>query len=174
MKKTLLVMRLCAVALLFFAFDNSLVAQSSGSAVSGFIYDDAGKPIEAASISVKNTSTGFATTTASDKKGYFELRDIPVGTYNIEISAVGSQTTLLRDNVLNLNDRLVLHKITLSKSAKTLTEVTVHSNSFNNAVDRLGTGTHVTGRAIQKIPLVSRNYTDLVALSPLANGQSLA
>src|SRR6185369_1120437 len=43
-----------------------------------------------------------------------------------------------------------------------------------NSVDRLGTGTAISGRSLQKIPLVTRNYTDLMALSPLANGASLA
>jgi len=152
----------------------SLFAQSSGSAISGFIYDENGKAFDGATIDLHNISTGFATNGVSDKKGYFEFRDLPVGLYDITITAVGAQTTVLKNNVLNLGDRLVLHKITLSKTARTLTEVTVVSNSFNNSVDRLGTGTAVSGRAIQKIPLVSRNYTDLMALSPLANGASLA
>jgi len=152
----------------------ALLAQSSGSTISGFVYDDAGKPMEAATVNVQNTTTGFATNTVTDKKGYFELRDLPVGTYDITVSAVGAQTTLLKGNVLNLGDRLVLHKITIAKSTKELAEVTIRSNSFNNSVDRLGTSTAVSGRAIQKIPLVSRNYTDLMLLSPLANGANLA
>src|ERR1700760_2652363 len=114
MKKTTLVSRFLTVALLIFCSFSSLFAQNSGSAVSGFVYDDNGKPVEMATVAVRNTATGFSTTTASDKKGYFELRDIPVGTYTIEISAVGAQPTVLKDNVLNLGDRLVLHKITLS------------------------------------------------------------
>jgi hypothetical protein len=174
MKKTTLVSRFLTVAFLIFSSFSSLFAQNSGSAVTGFVYDENGKAIQSATIAARNTATGFSTTTASDKNGYFELRDIPVGTYTIEISAVGAQSAVLKDNVLNLGDRLVLHKITLSKSAKTLEQVTVHSTSFNNSVDRLGTSTSVSGRAVQKIPLVSRNYLDLVALSPLANGQSLA
>ena len=150
---------LLAVTLLCF-FSPSLFAQSGGSAISGFVYDDGGKPIDGATIKTQNTSSGFTMTTVTDKKGYFELRDLPVGTYNIAISAVGAQSTLLKDNVLNLGDRLVLHKISLSRSTQELSEVTIRSNSFNNSVDRLGTGTAVSGRAIQKIPLVSRNYTD--------------
>jgi hypothetical protein len=173
MKKTILV-RLLTLFLFSLGVQGSLFAQNSGSAVSGFIFDESGKTIDAATVSVRNTATGFATTTVSDKKGYFSLRDLPVGPYDIEISAVGAQTAVIKNNILNLGDHLLLHKITLSKNAKTLAEVTVRSNSFNNSVDRLGTGTAVSGRAIQKIPLVTRNYTDLVALSPLANGQSLA
>ncbi|GGA85868.1 TonB-dependent receptor [Puia dinghuensis] len=174
MKSTLLVKRFLAVACLFLTFSGSLFAQSGGSAISGLVYEESGKVIEAATISVRNTATGFTTTTITDKKGYFELRDLPVGPYDIEVSAVGAQTTVLKNNVLNLGDRLVLYKIPLSKSATTLSEVTVRSNSFNNSVDRLGTGTAVSARAIQKIPLVTRNYTDLMVLSPLANGASLA
>jgi len=153
---------------------SKLLAQSSGSGISGFVYDEGDKAFDGATISITNTATGFTTSTSSNKKGYFTFSDVPVGTYTIEVSAVGSQKTVLKDNVLNLGDRLVLHKIVLSKNAATLTEVTVHSSSFKNSVDRLGTGTAVTSRAIQKIPIASRNYTDLMALSPLANGSSLA
>src|SRR5258707_9786488 len=84
--------------LLFYA--SSLLAQSSGSGISGFVYEESGHPIEAATIAVKNTATGFSTTATTDKKGYFTLRDLPVGPYDISISAVGSQPTLLKDNVL--------------------------------------------------------------------------
>jgi len=166
---------LARLLILFLFFLSSQVfAQNSGSAVSGFIYDESGKAFDMATVSVRNTATGFSTTTVSDKKGYFSFNDLPVGPYDIEISATGAQTAVLKNNQLTLGDRLVLHKITLSKSVKTLEQVTVSSTPFNNSVDRLGTSTKVSGRAIQKIPLVSRNYTDLVALSPLANGQSLA
>ena len=41
------------------------------------VYDESGKPIEVATIALSNTATGFATTTTTDKKGYFDLRDLP-------------------------------------------------------------------------------------------------
>jgi hypothetical protein len=149
-------------------------SQSGGSAISGFVYAEDNQPFESATVHVVNSSTGFTASTSTNKKGYFTLRDLPVGTYTIDISAVGLQTTQMKDNVLNLGDRLILRKIVLNKNSTTLNEVTVRSNSFTNSVDRLGTGTAVSGRAIQKIPLASRNYTDLMILSPLANGSSLA
>jgi len=94
------------------------MAQSSGSGISGFIFEESSnKPLEAATIVVKNTSTGFTTSSISNKQGYFLFRELPVGVYNIEISAVGFQPTVLKENNLNLGDRLVLHKISLSKSA---------------------------------------------------------
>lgn len=165
----LLIFLLCS-----FSFITPSQAQSSGSGISGFVYDDAKAPVEGASILVKNTGTGFSATAATDKKGYFTFRDLPVGTYDITISFIGLQTTVLKSNVLNLGDRLVLHHINLSANTQTLKEVAINSNSFNNSVDRLGTGTAITGKVMQKIPLATRNYTDLTSLSPLANGSSLA
>src|SRR5882672_2868220 len=140
--------------LIFFCCCSAAMAQSSGSGISGFVYEENdSKPLEAATIVVKNTATGFTTTSVTNKQGYFSFRELPVGVYNIEISAVGFQPTVMKDNNLNLGDRLVLHKISLSKNATTLMEVTVHSSSFKNSVDRLGTGTAVSSRALQKIPV---------------------
>ena len=148
--------------------------QSAGSSISGFIYADEKQPVEGAAVYVKNTGTGFSASAISDKKGYFVLRELPVGLYTIEITSLNFQPQILKDNQLNLGDRLVLQKIILSKTSTELKEVKVTSNSFTNSIDRLGTSTAVSGRAIQKIPLVSRNYADLMVLSPLANGASLA
>ena len=167
--KTMLLMLLISTA-----FNITCDAQVSGSAISGFVYDDADSSIDGATILIRNAGTGFTASGTSNRKGFFSFRDLPVGTYSINVSAVNHQTTLLNNNMLNLGDRLVLRKIVLGKQSATLAEVTVRSSSFTNSVDRLGTGTAVTGRAIQKIPLASRNYTDLIALSPMANGASLA
>ena len=160
--------------LIFAIFSIQIFSQSAGSGISGFVYGEDTQPLDGATISVKNTATGFSAVAISNKKGYFVLNDLPVGNYTIEISSVNFQTQILKDNALNLGDRLVLHKIVLGKNTAQLAEVKVTSNSFNNSVNRLGTATAVSGRAIQKIPLASRNYTDLMVLSPLANGASLA
>lgn len=163
---------LCLLLAAIFAIDG--FCQSAGSGISGFVYADNTQPADGATISVKNSATGFSAVAITNKKGYFLLSDLPVGNYTIEISSVNYQTQVLKDNQLNLGDRLVLHKIVLGKISAQLAEVKVTSNSFNNSVNRLGTATAVSGRAIQKIPLASRNYTDLMVLSPLANGASLA
>src|SRR5882762_6192803 len=100
--------------LLLFCCCSAAMAQSSGSGISGFVYEEGdNKPLESATIMVKNPATGFTTSTITNKQGYFVFRELPVGAYNIEISAVGFQSTVMKDNNLNLGDRLVLHKISL-------------------------------------------------------------
>lgn len=160
--------------LLFLCIALSVSAQNAGSGISGFVFEEDNKAAEGATITLINTTNGFTTATATNRKGYFTLTDLPVGTYDIRVSAVGFQTTLLRNSVLNLGDRLVLHKIMLTHSANNIGEVKVQSTSFNNSVDRLGAATAVSGKALQKIPVATRNYTDLMYLSPVANGASIA
>src|SRR6266508_1178342 len=107
---------------------SSVQSQTTGSAISGFVFEDSSHAVENATISIKNTTTGFTAYTVTNKKGYFILSDVPVGIYDVQISSVGFNTVTSKDNVLNLGDRLVLHKIILGKAVNELNAVTVKSN----------------------------------------------
>ncbi|WP_121357626.1 TonB-dependent receptor [Flavisolibacter nicotianae] len=157
-----------------FFLPGHLSAQGNGSSISGFVYSEDKKPADGATINATNTTNGFTATTIADKKGYFILRELPVGVYTIQVSEVNATPQVLKDNTLNFGDHLVLQQIVLSNKNNTLSEVVVKSNSFTNSVDRLGTGTAITSRTLQKIPIATRNYTDLMFLSPLASGNTLA
>ena len=60
------IIRLITLACLFLTCWNSLLAQSSGASLSGFIYDESGKTFDGATIALNNTATGFSTTTITD------------------------------------------------------------------------------------------------------------
>jgi hypothetical protein len=156
-----------------FCVQIKLQAQSNGSGISGFIFTADNKPAEGASIVLNNTNNGFISTTVADKKGYFVMRELPVGIYTIRIAEINSATQVFNNVTLNLGDHLVIQKVILSSKTNTLTEVIVKSNSFTNSVDRLGTGTAVTSRTLQKLPTATRHYTDMMFLSPLASGSTL-
>lgn len=162
------------LAVFIFLLQMNLLAQGNGSSISGFVYNEDKKPAEGATVNVINTTNGFTATAIADKKGYFILHALPVGIYTIQLSAVNASSQVLRNNALNFGDHLVLQQIILSNKNNVMSEVVVKSTSFTNSIDRLGTGTAVTGKTLQKIPIATRNYTDLMYLSPLANGSSLA
>lgn len=157
----------------FFCLQIKLQAQSNGSGISGFVYTADNKPAEGASIVLNNTNNGFISTTVADKKGYFVIRELPVGIYTVRIAEINSATQVFNNVTLNLGDHLVIQKVILSSKTNTLTEVVVKSNSFTNSVDRLGTGTAVTSRTLQKLPTATRHYSDMMFLSPLASGSTL-
>jgi hypothetical protein len=145
--------------------------QGTDISINGYLLDStAGKPLSGASVTAKNLSTGFSTTVATDIKGQFKVANLPVGNYKIILSHIGFQSKELSGISLNLGDRLSLSSIRLSAGAALLAEVSVTSTSFTNSKDRLGASTAITGRALQKLPLQTRNYLELATLSPLSAG----
>ncbi len=146
------------------------VAQGTDITINGTIAEGASKtPVPAVTIKALNEATGFSTSVVTDNKGRFKISNLPAGPYTITVSHIGFQTQEIKGNSLNLGDRLSLPVIVLVPGANTLSAVTVSSTSFNNSKDRLGASTAISGRALQKLPLQSRNYLDLAALSPLSS-----
>ena len=71
-----------------------LLAQGSGSTLSGTIIDTAGKAVPNAKVSIKNTSTGQATETQTDSAGKYSAPDLAAGDYEISVSAEGFSTNV--------------------------------------------------------------------------------
>ncbi len=156
--------------LLCLVVNNKTLAQGTDISITGSVMDETGKtPLPSVTVKVLNEATGFATSGVTDNKGRFKISNLPVGPYIITVSHVGFQTQEIKGNNLNLGDRLSLPTISLVSGANTLSAVTVTSSSFKNAKDRLGASTAISGRALQKLPLQSRNYLELATLSPLSS-----
>src|SRR5260370_36382393 len=60
--------------------------------ISGTVTDPEGAVVPGAQITGKNVETGAVFTTTSDGAGLFRLSLIPVGTYNLQITARGFKT----------------------------------------------------------------------------------
>ena len=65
------------------------LAQSITGAISGTISDPAGAVVSNASVKATNTDTHFTRTGASDGSGAFSLQYLPIGKYDVEITADG-------------------------------------------------------------------------------------
>lgn len=153
---------------------SQLHAQNVGGAIEGFAKNDANQMVSKVTVSVENTQTGFKAFSSTNEKGYFSFKDLPVGKYNVVLFTNQYDSLVVKNNLLNFGDRLRLNDLVLHKGNGTMEDVVVKtSGSFQNSMDRLGSATAISGRAIHKIPLQTRNYTDLAALSPLANGGSI-
>ncbi|HTE29550.1 MAG TPA: carboxypeptidase regulatory-like domain-containing protein, partial [Chryseolinea sp.] len=137
--------------------------------ISGSVSDTSGlSPLQGATVKAHNESTGFSTTVMTNTKGIFRISNLPVGSYTILVSFTGYQSKEIKGNVLNLGDHLNLPPISLEQGINTLNTVVVSASSFRNAKDKLGASTTISGKALQKLPLQSRNYLDLTVLSPLS------
>lgn len=76
-------------------------------------------PLSYASVNVKGTGKGASTNT----KGYFEIKNIPAGTYGITVTSIGYEAETL--NVTISTDNPVVHDISLKEKPSKLNEVVV-------------------------------------------------
>ncbi len=137
-------------------------------AVQGVVRDQgAGTPIENASVVITNNSTGqhFQTTTRNNGRYFFE--NVPVGgPYTIEARAIGFEPGRKTELQLALGQRYTAD-FALSQAVVQLDELTI-AGTVDPLINsgRTGPGQTISDSAIQRLPLLGRNFTDLVVTSP--------
>jgi outer membrane receptor protein involved in Fe transport len=113
-------------------------AQRKGS-ISGTISDSkTGDNIPFATVSLLSNKQFISLGAVSDQKGVFEIKNIPLETYEIVVSFIGYQTDTLDNIVLSRENPLVNLALKLSPSSVELSgvDVTAMSNTVVNKIDR--------------------------------------
>ncbi|MFD2571623.1 carboxypeptidase regulatory-like domain-containing protein [Spirosoma soli] len=147
--------------------------QTTDASIVGVIKAADGQVLPGATITARNESTGFKTSTISNIDGRFVIRQAPLGgPYTITVSFVGFANQARTGYRLNQGDQLTVN-FDLAENANELQEVKVTENALKSRIDRLGASTAITANNIAKLPVNNRSFTNLLALSPLSNGGSI-
>lgn len=117
--------RICIIFLLVVLYTHSSTAQSNW-VIRGTVTDKSSSlPLQFARVVITNTQPLIGTTT--DSTGSFSLRNISLGRYDLEVSLVGYQTTVIRE-VLVASGKQTLVNIDLVENLTQLNEVVVSSS----------------------------------------------
>ncbi len=171
MKKLITGLHLLGVLFLITSF--RLYGQGNQATVIGNISEGKSGPIIGATVIVKNESTGFQTGTVTDAKGDYIIKQLPLGApYTVMVSYLGFGEQKKTGYTLNQGDQLRVN-FALETAANELQAVEIVANSLKNKVETLGASTPITAKDISRLPVNGRNFTSLIDLSPLSNGQSL-
>jgi Carboxypeptidase regulatory-like domain/TonB-dependent Receptor Plug Domain/TonB dependent receptor len=137
---------------------------ASTGALIGEVLDPSGKGIAHASVEAKNKDMAASRFTVSDDEGRFVLPLVTPGTYQVRAATSGySQEQSILVNVP------VTETIRLSipmKVAGVTETISVQANVSQLQDDSIALGSVVQGQTIQDLPLASRNFTQIVNLSP--------
>jgi hypothetical protein len=154
---------IAAVAILIFGLSGLLYAKVAAG-ISGIVTDSSGAVVSGATIQVKAVETGIVQVRQSNSDGFYAFVDLPPGHYDIEVQQTGftsfRQTGVLLDidsaKVLNfkLNVGQVTEKVEVSGQA---VQIDTASTQMGQVIDE---------QKITAVPLVTRSYTDLLALQP--------
>jgi len=151
----------------------SLLAQSTDATARGTVLSPEKKPLQGATVTIINKSTGFSASTQTNINGAYLFRQLPLGSpYVLQVTYIGFTTQTKQNLALDLGDELINDFKLLPEGTK-LTDVVVTTNSISSRIDRFGASTAISAKLIQQIPAQNRNFNDLASLSPLTNGANI-
>jgi Carboxypeptidase regulatory-like domain/TonB dependent receptor/TonB-dependent Receptor Plug Domain len=158
---------ICALAalLLMFAGASLVQAQSATTgALTGVITDPSGGVIAGATVTATSLGTGQSRTTTTDSNGSYRFSLLQAGNYSVKISAAGFQSVEIPSVTVNVTETPVLSR-SLAIGATT-TSVTVESTAITVQTENATVGGLVSGQTVTELPLSTRNYTQVIDLSP--------
>ena len=132
--------------------------------ISGVVKDPSDAVVSGATVTATNVQTGIKNTAVTDSKGFFSFPSLPVGTYNIDVTQTGFQTSRTTGLVIDANAALRAD-VTLKLGAIN-EKVEVRSDTVHVETESTQMGEVITGNKMTTVPLNGRSYTDLLSLQP--------
>jgi Carboxypeptidase regulatory-like domain/TonB-dependent Receptor Plug Domain len=160
-----------ASLLLFFASLLSfqpLMAQTPGTgALTGTVKDPSGAVIPNATVTLTSVDTGQTRTGMTGGDGVYHFNLLPPGNYRVRIEASGFKPIDVPSVTVAVTETAVLDR-SLDVGAQSQT-VTVEGEVENIQTASSALGTVVNTRSMETLPLSTRNYTNLLAMTAGAN-----
>lgn len=130
--------------------------------ISGTVSDPNGAVVNGAAVRVINSDTNFTRETTTNGDGAFTVTLLPAGTYSIEVSSVGFRVYKATAEVNVTQSTVVDARLAVAGSVEAV--VVVDGPALQ--VETSQNGRTLTGDTIRQLPLPSRNFQQLLALSP--------
>ena len=137
-------------------------AQYENGSILGTIRDSAGKTVAGADISVVNTATGISTQVKTNGSGDYDVPQLRVGVYNITASAAGFSNAEAQNITVSVGNRQRIDltlKVGAAETTVEVSDVALQIETESSQRDQT-----ITNYQSEGLPLVNRNYTDLLAL----------
>jgi hypothetical protein len=137
-------------------------AQFDVGSLVGTIRDQSGAAVAGASITATNTATNIETSATSNGSGDYEIPSLHVGVYTISAKATNYAEAVAQNIAISVGSR---QRIDLElKVGETQSSVEVSDVALQLETDSSQRGQTITQYQTEALPLVSRNYSDLLGL----------
>lgn len=150
--------------LLLLSFFNIALGVAQNGTVRGNVYDKAsGEPVSFANVFLENTTLG----TTTDLDGFFSLSNIPIGTYNLQVSFTGYTTTT---STVEIRSGIISYqRIYLEETAVELQGVDVSAQRTQSKTDVQISTLTVTPSQIRALPSTG-GVADIAQYLPVLPG----
>jgi Carboxypeptidase regulatory-like domain len=160
---TRIVFAFMALALVFLNSSTGSAQTANTGAITGTIQDSTGAVIPNATVTLSNAA-GLLRTQTTDQSGNYSFTLLPVGQYKVVIAANGFQALQVPSVSVDVTEtRLLNEKLAIGSQTE---QVVVQASVVTTQTDSATLGTVVGQQTIQSLPLVTRNYTQILSLAP--------
>src|SRR5262249_20896728 len=130
----------------------------------GQVLDPGGGTLPGASVTIRNTATGFEQTLRTDNQGKFRAVQLPLGPYRVSVALPGF-STLVRDGLrLEVGATITLPlKLEISGVQQ---EVKVTAEAPVIEKSRTAGATYIEEKAVNNLPNLQHNFLDFTKLTP--------
>ena len=163
-KKILSFFRFVLVGLALMCMWSTQLSAKVVAGVSGTVTDASGAVLSGATVEMKAIETGAVETRQTNSEGFYAFVNLQPGHYDLEVKQTGFTTYRQTDIVLDVDSAKILN-ITM-KLGQVSEQVVVSGEAVQIDTASTQTGQVITERTIVAVPLVTRSYTDLLALQP--------
>ncbi|HUP66474.1 MAG TPA: TonB-dependent receptor [Thermoanaerobaculia bacterium] len=136
---------------------------STSGEINGTVADNTGAVLPGVTVTATNTQTGLVRTTVTSGDGFYTIALLPPGIYNVRAELAGLGQTR-RENV-----RVFLGQaanVRFNLSPQIAEEITVTAEAPLIDTTQSGSTTAVTEDEISNLPILGRDFKDLVLLTP--------
>ena len=145
-------------------FATGAAAQQATAKIVGTIIDPQGAVVPGVKVTVTNLATNVGTETTTDRSGFYQALNLPIGAYKITARREGFRTLERTTAPLEINQSLRADlKLEVGSTRE---EVLVESQISGVETVNPTIGQSVTSRPIVNMPLNGRNVLDLALLQP--------
>jgi len=139
------------------------VAQTTSN-IEGTVKDPKGAVVPGVEVKATSPSLAIERTSNTDENGFYRIAALPAGTYTIVVSGSGFATTTIRNVEVTVNRTIALDVQLEVGSLSGQISVTAETVLIDPTT--AATGSTVTPRQIQDMPVNGRRYLDLMQLVP--------
>ena len=162
--------RIVGIAVIFALFSvwtgTGAHAQGNDATLTGTVTDPSGAVIPGATIAVTDEASGVVRTATSDGRGFFSLVGIPVGAYDVKVSAQGFNSLLRKGIAIHIHDQIELKQAVLTVAGSSATVVVTASANELTPTTSGEVSYTITDTQLHDMDIEGRSAIELLGLIP--------
>ncbi len=153
----------------------SLFAQSTTASISGTVVDEQQSVIPNATVTVRNTSTGFTRTIQTGGEGRYQLVNLPIGAYEVTVEAPNFGRFVQTGITLVVNQNAVVDAALKAGDVQETVTITENASVLNTTTPEVST--RFDEKRLSELPIApNRNVYNVLlsvpGVSQLGSGQT--